>query len=64
MIVPPGFSGDTFPIRASSGERVTITPPGVTNIGEGMTLNISVGEGAGQIDFQEAVEDALRELLA
>lgn len=44
------------------GEK--ITPPGITNnIGEGMTINISVGEDAGQIDFQEAVEDALREIL-
>ena len=26
MVVPSGFADDTFPFRASSGERVTITP--------------------------------------
>jgi len=28
MIVPAGFSRDTFPIRATSGERVIVIPPG------------------------------------
>jgi uncharacterized membrane protein YgcG len=26
--VPPGFPGDTYPMRVSSGERVTVTPAG------------------------------------
>jgi hypothetical protein len=28
MIVPPGYPNDTFPIRVSSGEMVTVTPQG------------------------------------
>ena len=28
MIVPPGYPNDTYPIRVSSGELVTVTPPG------------------------------------
>lgn len=35
MIVPPGYPGDTYPIRASSGERVVIVPQGKT----GNTIN-------------------------
>lgn len=39
MIVPPGYNNDTFPIRAASGEHVTITPS--QNSG-GQTVNIAV----------------------
>ncbi len=46
MIVPAGFPNDTFPILASSGERVSITPAGkaaaaatTINIYGGITLN-------------------------
>jgi hypothetical protein len=31
--VPPGFSGDSFPMRVSSGEQVSVTPPGQNNNG-------------------------------
>jgi hypothetical protein len=31
--VPPGFSGDSFPMRVSSGEQVSVTPPGQSNNG-------------------------------
>jgi len=41
MIVPQGFPGDTFPIFASSGERVTITPQHkMDKQGGGDTYNI------------------------
>ncbi len=35
MIVPPGFPGDTYPVLATSGERVTITPQGKSSGGGG-----------------------------
>jgi len=45
MIVPPGYPNDTFPILASSGEHVKITPQGETNNYnqpfKGMTVNIN-----------------------
>ena len=28
MIVPGGYPNDSYPVRATSGERVTITPKG------------------------------------
>jgi hypothetical protein len=31
--VPSGFSGDSFPMRVSSGEQVSVTPPGQSNNG-------------------------------
>jgi hypothetical protein len=31
FIVPPGFSNDSYPIRAQSGEHVSITPAGQTS---------------------------------
>jgi len=38
-IVPPGFSNDRFgPIFVSSGERVTVTPPGMGGSVGGMTI--------------------------
>ncbi len=30
MIVPPGYARDSFPVYVRSGERVTVTPPGVS----------------------------------
>ncbi len=30
MIVPPGYARDNFPVYVSSGERVTVTPPGMS----------------------------------
>ncbi len=47
FIVPPGYSNDRYPLRVSSGERVTVTPPnssaprGSVNI----TFNISHPNG-------------------
>ena len=35
MIVPPGYPGDTFPILASSGEHVLITPQNQMRGGRG-----------------------------
>ena len=52
MIVPPGFPNDTFPIRATSGERVTITPQGGGNLSVGdINVNVPAGtDGGGIVD--------------
>jgi hypothetical protein len=43
FIVPPGFPGDTFPMRVSSGERVTVTPANQTTNNSRQTIvNINV----------------------
>lgn len=47
MIVPSGFPNDTFPIRASSGERVTITPPEITE-----NFNLTINSQAQQEDLE------------
>ena len=50
MIVPPGFPNDTFPVLASSGERVKITPGAGGGGGSGRSVNIenlNVNVGAG-----------------
>ena len=40
MTVPPGYPGDTYPIRATSGEHVTVTPAGEKPAGgETVTIN-------------------------
>lgn len=53
FIVPPGFSGDTFPIQASSGERVVVETKQQQRQGtsissfEGATINIHNQEDEG-----------------
>lgn len=39
FVVPQGFDNDTFPMRVSTGEHVTVTPQGQTG---GSTTNINV----------------------
>jgi len=38
FIVPPGYGGDSFPVRAQSGERVDVTPAGQVNTDGGGAL--------------------------
>jgi hypothetical protein len=40
FVVPPGFPGDSFPFRATSGEHVQVTPKGQGSAG-GVTQNIT-----------------------
>lgn len=53
MIVPPGFPRDTFPVRASSKERLIIIPPGQPGAAGGpmsqnvFNLNVSTRATAG-----------------
>lgn len=42
MDVPAGYDNDSFMIRASSGEHVTITPPGMNNSWSNQAVNIYV----------------------
>jgi hypothetical protein len=39
MIVPPGYPNDSFRVRATSGETVTITPPGQSSSPINITIN-------------------------
>lgn len=42
FVVPPGFANDTFPFRASSGERVTVETPAQQASGGDTIYNINV----------------------
>jgi len=42
MVVPPGYPNDSYFVRASSRERVQITPAGETGGGGGVTYNITI----------------------
>ena len=44
FIVPQGFPNDTFPMRVSSGERVTVSPRG--SGGGNFVFNVSVSNDA------------------
>ena len=44
FIVPPGYPNDTFPIRVTSGERVTVSPRGSS--GGSFVFNVSVSNDA------------------
>lgn len=50
MVVPSGFSGDRFPIQASSGERVRIETPAQQRAGGGASVQI------GEINISTEVE--------
>jgi hypothetical protein len=65
MVVPPGHPGDTFPVLASSGERVVIIPQGEagnTNNFGGITINAPAGANGMQIfkQFKQALEAEMR----
>ena len=45
FIVPQGFPNDSFPMRVSSGERVTVTPRGASGGGQ-FVFNVSVSNDA------------------
>jgi hypothetical protein len=42
MMIPPGFPNDTFPLRASSGERAIIQTPAQQARGGGGGISVSV----------------------
>ena len=56
MIVPPGFPNDTFPVRASSGEQVTITPQSRGGGGgNNVTVNVYPTPGQSETAIANAV---------
>ena len=65
MTVPAGFPNDSFPILASSGERVQITPAGATTNNTSNTNNLFAGSTfviGNEMDLAQ-FEDMLREVL-
>ena len=62
MIVPPGFPGDSFPIAASSGERVIIQRK--DQIGSNMMAGISGGVRGGYKDTAKDTMNAMGGLVA
>src|SRR3990167_8953950 len=58
MVVPPGFPNDTFPVLASSGERVVVIPQSTTNDNRTFSFNAS-GMGGGE-DLLEKFEQRAR----
>lgn len=42
MIVPPGYSGDRYPVYASSGERVTVQTQAQQQAGGGGAINVTL----------------------
>ena len=63
IIVPSGFPGDTYPVRASSGERVTITPAGSSYSYGGDTINIYNNNAAAAVLTKAMVADRKRARL-
>jgi hypothetical protein len=61
MTVPSGYPNDTFPILASSGEHVQITPRGKTG-GSGMMINKVEINVYGSGDANETAEAVVRRL--
>ena len=61
MTVPAGFPNDSFPVLASSGERVQITPAGATTTSNLTTGDISVNVAAGT-DGGGIVDEIMDEL--
>lgn len=62
MMVPPGFPNDTYPIRATSGERVVIIPKGLAGNTYNTSYNLNVNS---QMQSQGIVSDfALLQALA
>jgi len=63
MIVPPGFPGDTYPIRATSGERVTIAPAGSSYSYGGDTITIINRNAAAAVITKAMIADRKRARL-
>ena len=63
IIVPSGFPGDTYPVRASSGERVTVTPAGSSYSYGGDTINIYNNNAAAAVLTKAMVADRKRARL-
>ena len=61
MTVPGGYPNDTFPIRASSGEHVEITPKGGGSKGIVIINNYNNSAAAAAMAYDEAIELAYRE---
>ena len=65
MIVPPGFPGDSFPILASSGERVTITPQNRAGQTAGSpTVNVNLMMDNGNMNNPRFVGDQIGGAMA
>jgi hypothetical protein len=62
MVVPPGFPNDTFPIRASSGERVVVIPQNTQNNSRSFTFNTTVNDSAGGMGLLERMKQDVRRL--
>ena len=66
FVVPPGFEDDSYPIRVSSGEVVTVSKPGdaASVGGDTYYITINAGGGADGIQlynqFKQALENDLR----
>jgi hypothetical protein len=61
MTVPGGFPNDTFPIRASSGEHVEITPKGRGGGGMVIINNYNNSAAAAAMAYDEAINMAYME---
>jgi hypothetical protein len=62
FVVPPGFPNDTFPIRASSGERVVVIPQSTQTDSRSFTFNTTVNDGAGGMGLLERMKQDVRRL--
>jgi hypothetical protein len=61
FVVPSGYSNDNYLARFSSGERVTVTPPGQKTVGGNVVININGWQGdyrslAREITYRQEVE--------
>jgi hypothetical protein len=61
FVVPSGYSNDNYLARFSSGERVTVTPPGQKTMGGNVVININGWQGdyrslAREITYRQEVE--------
>lgn len=59
MLVPPGYPNDSFPVMATSGERVTITPPSVTNNSSAKSVTFNIYDATDPHKIANAVDDHL-----
>lgn len=62
FIVPQGFPNDTYPMRVTSGERVTVTPRGAASA-SGVTINFNPTISNG-MDMEQALNMLVRKLQA
>ena len=59
--VPSGFDNDSFPMRVSSGEHVTVTPQGQGGVGSmNFDITINAGQGANGRDLADQFIQQLR----